>query len=82
MTGSLQLLLAVAGFSLLMAWMFRTFTERMLVVLADNPQPTGSYGWLGKWGLILFGAAWLWSWFTSFSLLREAGREPAPDKTV
>ena len=52
----------------------------------DEPVPPDSAGWTGKWGLICFGASWLWSLVTSLSLLRQvksdeqAGQRPVPPR--
>jgi hypothetical protein len=66
-----QLILAVAGFVMIVGWMAGYFCDQYRL-MADLPPAKGSYGWLGEWGLALFGAAWLWSLFTSLSLLRQA----------
>jgi hypothetical protein len=51
------------------------FFYRLWLRSAGEPPPPRAYGGWGKWGLILFGAAWLWALFTSIGLLREAGRQ-------
>jgi hypothetical protein len=73
-SGSFQLLLALAGFGLLCSWIVRYFYNTILQQL-DKPISTSSYKWLGEWGLIFFSASWLWAWFTSVSLLRQAQNE-------
>jgi hypothetical protein len=76
-----QLLLALAGFVLILGWIFEMCHCVYLQQLGE-PVPPESSGWMGKWGLICFGASWLWSLATSLSLLRQAkadGRvEPRP----
>lgn len=74
--GTAQLLLALAGFALIVGWMFDLFHRSMLTQLGD-PVPSYTSGWMGKWGGILFGAAWLWSLFTSLSLWRQARADEA-----
>ena len=72
-----QLLLAMAGFGLIMGWIFE-LCHRVYLQQLDEPVPPDSAGWTGKWGLICFGASWLWSLVTSLSLLRQAkADEPA-----
>ena len=72
--GTCQLILAVAGFALLVGWMGQYF-YRLWLQQSGEPSFGKSYDWLGEWGLAAFGAAWLWSLFTSISLLRQARRE-------
>ena len=69
--GICQLLLALAGFVLIVGWMFELF-YRVFLQQLGNPVPPDSSGWMWKWGLLLFGAGWLWSLVTSLSLLRQA----------
>jgi hypothetical protein len=66
-----QLLLALAGFFLIVGWMFELF-RRVFLQQLGNPVPPDSSGWMWKWGLLLFGAGWVWSLVTSLSLLRQA----------
>ncbi len=69
LAGAGQLLLAVAGFGLVLAW----FVAVLLQVYNDiegQPQ-TKSMAWLGATGAITFAAAWVWALFTSLSLVRE-----------
>jgi len=83
--GTGQLLLALAGFILMVGWMYELFRHMILQQLGGFVPPW-TYGWMGKWGLILFGAGWLWSLFTSISLLRQAradevvAAKPAPPR--
>lgn len=69
-----QLLLAVAGFGLLVVWMCWQFT-RMISLELNNSAPDAPKDWLWKVGVILFAAGWVWSLVTSISLLREAKAE-------
>ena len=66
-----QLLLGLLGFILIVGWMFELFRRVFLQQLGD-PVPPDSSGWMWKWGLLFFGAGWLWSLVTSLSLLRQA----------
>jgi len=72
--GTGQLLLSGTGFVLLVGWMWKLFSGLYLKAM-DQPPPPEAYGWLGRWGLIFFGAGWLWSLVTSWSLLQQAKRE-------
>jgi hypothetical protein len=65
-----QLLLAVAGFILVIGW-FVLFTLQTYNELV-NGAPPKSVAPLGEVGALIFVAAWLWSLVTSLSLLREA----------
>jgi hypothetical protein len=71
--GSLQLLLAVVGFAGVTSWFIGLFAD-LYREMSDLPPQVYSYSWLGKAGSALFVVAWLWSWVTSFSLLREAAK--------
>jgi len=66
-----QLLLALAGFVLMVGWIFE-MCHRIYLRQLDEAVPPDSSGWMWKWGLICFGASWLWSLATSLSLLRQA----------
>jgi len=80
--GTGQLLLALAGFILIVGWMFE-LCHRVYLQQLGEPVPPDSSGWVGKWGLICFGASWLWSLATSLSLLRQAKLdEPAEPRPV
>jgi len=75
--GAGQLLLAVAGFCLLLGWFIQVCIQfyRMMSDLAQTQPP---YPWLGKLGALLFLAAWLWAWVTSLSVLRQARLNTPP----
>lgn len=75
LAGAGQLLAAVAGFVLVLAW----FVEVMLGMVRqmDGGTPGKSVAWLGEAGTILFALAWVWSLLTSLSLLRQA-RDSTP----
>lgn len=69
-----QLLLALAGFGLLLAWFIRMLIAYygLIATTASNAEPHVPPSWFWKAGVVLFGAAWLWALVTSISLLREA----------
>jgi len=65
-----QLLLALAGFGMVLGW----FALRLVQVYTEiqgTAQPE-SVAWLGEIGALTFAAAWLWALVTSLSLLRQA----------
>ena len=68
-SGAAQLLLALAGFALIVVWMFQLFYRLTLREL-DQPAPQSPNDRMWTWGLILFGASWLWALVTSISLFR------------
>ena len=65
-----QLLVAVAGFAMVIGW-FVLLALQIYDELINDAQPK-SVAWLGEAGAVTFGAAWLWSLVTSLSVLREA----------
>ena len=70
-----QLLLAIAGFGLVVYWFLRTMQEYYGLISSDAP--IVSYAGYALAGLLFFAAAWLWSLFTSISLVRQAkAQEP------
>ena len=76
-SGAGQLCLALAGFGLFMLWMLRVIDREILEALDESvTQPGHSHYWMCRWGLILFGASWLWALVTSLSLWRQANRSP------
>jgi len=64
-----QLLLAVAGFLLVVVW-FISFAVKMYQQF-EGQDHQESVAWIGELGALTFAAAWLWSLITSLSLLRE-----------
>ena len=70
MAGIGQLLLAVAGFVMIMGW-FVLLAMQIYNELVNDDQPK-SVASLGEVGAAVFVAAWLWSLVTSLSILREA----------
>ena len=69
--GGGQLLLAVAGFILIMVWFFEEIIPYYRLMFSDAPPHLTNLKMLAA-GAILFLLAWLWSAVTSLSLLREA----------
>lgn len=74
--GTVELALSLLGFGFVMGWFIQVFMQiyRQMNELPLQPSP---YPWLGKVGLIIFAAAWLLSWITSISVLRESRRNEA-----
>jgi hypothetical protein len=77
--GTGQLVLAVLGFVLIVAW-FVTVMAGIYQQFNGDVQ-TSSAGWLGMAGAVVFAASWLWSLVTSLSLLRQA-RENEQTRTT
>ena len=71
-----QLLLAVAGFVLVVMWFFKTMIQ-LYDQIDDNPT-SPPVAWIGETGAALFIIAWFWALVTSVSLLlRAKSEEPA-----
>jgi len=70
MAGAGQLLLAVAGFVMVVGWF--VLLALQVYRLAVNGEEGESVARLGLAGGATFAAAWLWSLVTSISILREA----------
>jgi hypothetical protein len=80
--GTGQLILALAGFGLIVAWMFKFFYGVALEELNPSVKPH-STDWLWQWGAILFGASWVWALVTSAALWRQAKQaSPGGDSRV
>ena len=72
LVGSLQLIFALAGFTLIVAWFFLLLkTAYAIMETSGEPHPPHYLGWMG---LGNFAFAWCWAWFTSISVLHEAQR--------
>ncbi len=70
LAGTFQLLLALAGFVLIVAWFFLVLRAAYSIMdSADEPAPPHYVGWMGLGSFLL---AWGWAWFTSLSVLRQA----------
>src|SRR6266576_1835833 len=72
-----QLILAIAGFALVVAWFVEVLIQFYGMINRDAPPRPA--GWLGEAGALIFIAAWLWALITSLSLLREARRNEAAE---
>ncbi len=75
-----QLLVAVAGFLMIIGWFVLLFRQ-IYDELINDAQPK-SVAWAGEAGAAVFAAAWVWSLVTSLSILREArtSQPAAPPK--
>ena len=69
--GGGQLVLAIAGFTLVVAWFFKEMVPYYGLMFSDEPPHLPGLK-LFVAGAILFAIAWAWSAVTSLSLLREA----------
>jgi hypothetical protein len=84
LAGSGQLLLAVGGFVMVVAWVGLTMHESYNLMYSDAPPK--SFAWLGVAGGVLFGISWFWALVTSIRLVRqakadeEAGRANLPPR--
>ena len=65
-----QLIVALAGFVLVLVWFFEVMIQYYGQVSGNVP--VRPVGWIGETGAILFVASWFWALVTSISLLREA----------
>ena len=73
LAGTGQLLLALAGFTLMLVW-FVQMMIRYYGLMFSETQPRLPKLVLLEAGAILFALSWLWALVTSISLLREASR--------
>ncbi len=79
--GTGQLLLALLGFGLILAW----FTFLMVKMFRDVDEPgasTHSVAWIGEAGAAVFLLSWIWSLMTSLNLMREAKANEPPQITA
>jgi hypothetical protein len=70
-----QLLLALAGFALVVAWFFRIMVQ-YYGMIDGQLKEFDARPWLGIGGAILFGVAWLWALATSLRILRRNRAQP------
>ena len=70
-TGVCQLSLAIASCVLVGSWVI-SWSYRIYLAQVDESIPQTSSGWLLKWGVISFGASWLWAMITCVSLVLKA----------
>jgi hypothetical protein len=76
LAGTGQLLLAVAGFVMLIGWFGLVATNTYNLVVNDaEPKPAA---WLGEAGGLTFLVAWLWALVASFQILRSAKDSEPP----
>ena len=72
-----QLILALAGVALFIAWFVAVLIQFYGEINSDAPpRPVGG---LGEAGALMFLASWLWALVTSLSLLREARQQEAAE---
>lgn len=69
-----QLLIAVTGFALVLAW-FVLNTAGVYNQFINDAEPK-PVGWLGELGALTFVVAWVWSLSTSFQITRSAKDAP------
>jgi 4a-hydroxytetrahydrobiopterin dehydratase len=69
-----QLLLALLGCALVLAWFLKVINSYYGQMFSDQPAPAGS-GRIGLDGAIIFAVAWVWSLVTSLSITRAASHE-------
>ncbi len=81
--GSLQMLMAVSGFVVLILWFWDLARQFWEVLQSGDTAVHPDLRQLASGG-ILFGGAWLWSLWTSISILRQGRRNPPvlPPQTV
>ena len=74
--GTVQLLLAIAGFCLVIGW-FAQLMAGIYHSVSGASDESAHYAWMGKSGALIFILAWLLSWPTTISILREARENEA-----
>ena len=77
LAGAGQLLLALAGFALLMGWFLRTTIASYQELVHGAEQKSAA--WLGEAGALIFAVAWFWSLITSFQILGSARQDEPTD---
>jgi hypothetical protein len=75
--GTVQLLLAVVGFCLVVGWFIEVMVRTYRLV-SGLPPATEHFPWMGKVGALIFFLSWLLAWPTTISVMREA-REAEPE---
>jgi hypothetical protein len=73
-SGLAQAALALVGFTLTLLWL--TFFVMTWVRLQAFPFDGGPHLAWGVLGVVVFGAAWLWSLFTGLAVVKEIRRRP------
>jgi hypothetical protein len=76
LAGTLQLLLALVGFGLVMGW-FAQLAVSTYRLVSDLPPEPFRYPWMGKVGALIFLLSWLLAWPTTISVLRQARKAEA-----
>jgi hypothetical protein len=71
-SGTGQLLLALAGFSLFIVW-FVAIMRQFYGQIQGNVE-VKSVAWIGWTGLVLFATSWFWALATSIGIMRELKR--------
>jgi hypothetical protein len=70
-----QIILAIVGFLMVLAWFGLTLNQAYSIAYSDGPAK--SYNLLGAAGGLTFAVSWCWALATSISLLQEAKRNMA-----
>ena len=79
--GTGQLMLAVPGFLIVCGWFLRVIWQFYQLISDNYADPKIRYQTLGM-GAGIFFLSWVWAWFTSLSLLREAKRNEREGKLI
>lgn len=74
LVGGLQMSLAVLGCLLMLVWFFVTMKAYYATLVGDTGQPGDTRFLIA--GAVFFGISWVWSLWTSISLLREVQAQP------
>ncbi len=75
-SGFFQVAVALVGFGLVMVWLI-SFAG-LWIYLGEMPRHGGLYRNYGLLGLGMSVISWVWAFFTSLSILREAGPHQKP----
>ena len=75
--GACQIMLAVAGFFFIVAWFINVMVQFYGQI--EGNVAVKPVGWLGLTGTAIFLLSWVWSLFTSLSIVR-ASKQAALDK--
>ena len=72
-----QLILALIGFGLYVAWLVQKMRVFYGQIFGTELSPTaGDQLW--KWGLIIFAASWIWALVTSIQIMRSTPKDSIP----
>ena len=72
--GGGQLMVFLAGFTIYCTWAVKNLSQYYNLMYGDAPPQSIGWNRLASTGVALCAAAWFWSLWTSFSLLREASQ--------